>query len=72
MSHFERDYDLIRNCFLWSLVPSPIKAVVLCVILLIGWKLFGHLLFETDLLSVYLTIFGEMSQKFFSILNPFN
>ena len=40
-STFERDYELVRDCYLWNLVPSPIKAVVSIIGLLFALGMFG-------------------------------
>ena len=40
-STFERDYELIRDCYLWDLVPSPIKAVVSIIGFLFALGMFG-------------------------------
>ena len=40
-STFERDYELIRDCYLWNLVPSPIKAVVSIIVFLFALGMFG-------------------------------
>ena len=75
MSQFDRDYQLVRDCFLLSLIPKPIMAIIMILALLFGIGMFGPMLAFDNfgfIRDLFYLIWHDLIGNFFYIISlPF-